>query len=72
MVKKEKEEIEVAEDGKTFKFLLRLEPDVYERIKQQSLRRLGITATAYMRIAIMTKLEEDEASEAKIRGKHIR
>lgn len=66
------EVLEAVGDGEYFKFLLRLEPEMYERVKLQALRRYGMTASTYMRLALTERLERDEASEAAARKKHVR
>jgi len=72
-VRKTTEEVlEAVGDGGYFKFLLRLEPELYERVKLQALRRYGITASSYMRLALTERLEKDELSEAATRKKLVR
>ena len=72
-MRKTKEEIkEVVKDGKYFQFLLRVEPEMYERVQGQALRRFGMTASAYIRLALTERLEKDEISEGQVRKKHIR
>ena len=72
-MRKTKEEIkEIVKDGNYFKFLLRVEPEMYERVKNQALRRFGMTATAYIRLALTERLEADEKTEASVRKKHVR
>jgi hypothetical protein len=72
-MRKTKEEIkEVVKEGKYFKFLLRIEPEMYERIQSQALRRFGMTASTYIRLALTERLEKDEISEGQVRKKHIR
>lgn len=63
---------EGVKEGRYFKFLLQLEHSVHERLLAQSLRRFGITATAYIRMALTEKLERDETSEVMMRKKYTR
>ncbi len=65
-------ELKKIDENKFFNFLMRFDTDVHERIKLQALRRFGITVTAYIRIAVMEKLEKDETEEAAMRKKHVR
>jgi predicted HicB family RNase H-like nuclease len=46
------------------RFDLRIEPSLRRRIERQA-ERLGINASAYLRLAVTLKLEADEASEPK-------
>ncbi len=66
--KKDEQEV-IKELGDTVKFLLRMETDLYDRVKMQSLRRYSMSATAYIRMAIIERLEKDEMNEASLRKK---
>jgi hypothetical protein len=58
----------MSQEGKSYRWNMRVEPGWMERVKAQA-DRLGITAAGYVTMAVNERLEKDEATAAKAKQK---